>query len=92
MTETSRFVAFSPALAWLVEHPDVAVAARQAASRPGEAFADAVLADPTRLVDLHRAVVIASLAPGFEPLAVSQLSGMPSLSVSVGRVPPVIVP
>ena len=74
MTETSRFVAFSPALAWLVEHPDVAVAARQAASRPGEAFADAVLADPTRLVDLHRAVVIASLAPGTPPGVTEELT------------------
>ena len=74
MTETSRFVAFSPALAWLVEHPEVAVAARQAASRPGEAFADAVLADPARLVDLHRAAVIVPLEPGTPPGVTEELT------------------
>ena len=35
---------------------------------------------------------MASLALGLEPVALSQTSGMPSLSVSVGRVPPAIAP
>jgi len=73
VTETSRYVAYSPALAWLLEHPEVGVAARQAAGRPGEAFADAVLADPSRLVDLHRAVVVESLASGTPAGATDEL-------------------
>jgi len=47
------------------------------------------------VLDQHIAVealIMASSTLGFEPVAFSQLSGMPSLSVSVGRVPPVIAP
>jgi len=62
--QTSRYVAFAPALAWLVEGSDIGEAAAEAASRPGEAFADAVLADPGRLLDFYRALVLESLAPG----------------------------
>jgi hypothetical protein len=71
--ETSRYVAFAPALVWLVEHPGVVGATREAACRPGEAFADAVLADPARLLDLYRVQVIESLAPGTRAGVTEQL-------------------
>ena len=59
---TTRYVTFSPALAWLLERPEVRDAAQASVARPGEAFADAVLTDPARLADLYRALAAESLA------------------------------